>query len=259
MKTATRTSRMRSVTAGAFGMAAFAYAAFAAVTWLRYGDDTQAAPDEQDALLDHFMPEYEVVERHRIHVAAPADVTFVAAKDQDLLQSPLVRAIFTARQIVLGGTPDDTSRPRALLAQMLTLGWGVLAEEPGRKIVVGAVTKPWEANVVFTPLPPDRFRAFSEPGFVKIAWTLRADPLDATSSIFRTETRAIATDRVARGRFRRYWSFVSPGVILIRRLSLQPLRREAERRAREVHHAGPTHIRNGGTFHDVAVEGVVAF
>ena len=111
------------------------------------------------------------------------------------------------------------------------MGWGVLAEVPGREIVVGAVTKPWEPNVVFRALPPEQFASFNEPGFVKIAWTLRADPVDAGSSVFRTETRTMTTDRVARAKFRRYWSFVSPGVVLIRRLSLLPLKREAERRA----------------------------
>jgi hypothetical protein len=50
--------------------------------------------------------------------------------------------------------------------------------------------------------------------------------------MFRTETRAVGTDPAARARFRRYWSLVSPGVFLIRRLSLAPIRAEAERRAR---------------------------
>jgi hypothetical protein len=50
------------------------------------------------------------------------------------------------------------------------------------------------------------------------------------TSVFRTETRAVATDAFARAKFRRYWSFVSPGIWLIRRMSLGPLKRE-ERRA----------------------------
>jgi hypothetical protein len=86
--------------------------------------------------------------------------------------------------------------------------------------------------VTFRALSSEEFAAFREPGFVKIVWTLRADPVDAGTSIFRTETRAMATDAAARARFRRYWAFVSPGIALIRRLSLDPLRREAERRAR---------------------------
>jgi hypothetical protein len=109
----------------------------------------------------------------------------------------------------------------------------VLAEVPGREIVMGAVTKPWDANPAFRTLPPDEFAAFSEPDYVKIVWTLRADPVGAARSIFRTETRVLATDLTARARFRWYWSFFSPGISLIRWASLGPLRKEAERRARE--------------------------
>jgi hypothetical protein len=38
---------------------------------------------------------------------------------------------------------------------------------------------------------------------------------------------------IARAKFRRYWAFLSPGIILIRRSSLGPLEREAGRRAFE--------------------------
>jgi hypothetical protein len=107
----------------------------------------------------------------------------------------------------------------------------VLAEVPGRELVLGAVTQPWQANVVFRALPPETFAAFNEPDYVKIAWTLRADPVDATHSTFRTETRAIATDPEAQRKFRRYWSFLSPGIIVIRWMSLGPLKADAERRA----------------------------
>ena len=84
-----------------------------------------------------------------------------------------------------------------------------------------------------SPSRPDEFRAFSEPDCVKIVWTLRADPVGAAESIFRTETRVMTTDATARAKFRRYWSFLSPGIILIRWVSLRPLKAEAERRARQ--------------------------
>jgi hypothetical protein len=223
-------STIRALAAG-IAVAAGAYSAYAAVTWYRFGRVPEPDPSERDALLDRFIPAYEVVERHHIRVAAPAAVTLAAAREQDLLQLPLVRPIFKAREIVLRATPDDRPQPRGLLAATLALGWGILADIENREIVVGAVTKPWEPNVTFHALPPDEFAAFAEPGFVKIAWTLRADPIDSGASIFRTETRAIATDGTARARFRRYWACASPGIGLIRRLSLHPLRREAERRA----------------------------
>jgi hypothetical protein len=82
---------------------------------------------------------------------------------------------------------------------------------------------------VFRPLPPREFVVFDEPHYVKIVWTLRADAIGASASIFRTETRAIATDPTARAKFRRYWAFLSPGIILIRWASLRPLKAEAER------------------------------
>ena len=97
---------------------------------------------------------------------------------------------------------------------------------------MGAVTQPWEANVVFRSLPTDKFVAFNEPGWVKIVWTLRADPLGADASVFRTETRVVTTDRESRARFRSYWAFVSAGIVLIRWMMLEPLKAEAERRAR---------------------------
>jgi hypothetical protein len=113
---------------------------------------------------------------------------------------------------------------------MLSLGWGVLAEVKNREIVMGAVTRPWEPNPRFHAIDPGQFAAFNEPEYVKIIWSLRADPLGPAESMFRTDTRAIATDDFARLKFRRYWALVSPGVALIRQASLGPLKAEAERR-----------------------------
>jgi hypothetical protein len=124
-----------------------------------------------------------------------------------------------------------------LLADVQSLGWVVLAETPGQEIVVGAVTRPWEANVTFGSLPAETFGAFNEPDYVKIAWTLRADTSGVTTSIFRTETRALATDPSARAKFRRYWSFLSPGIFLIRWMMLGPVKAETERRTQESAHA----------------------
>ena len=160
--------------------AAAAYASYVGVTWYRYGHVQRPAGDEPDQLLDRFMPIYEVVERHHARVGAPAAVTLDVAETMELFQLPLVRAIFKGRELILGAAPDERPRPRGLLAEVQSLGWGVLAESPGREIVVGAVTKPWEPNVTFRSLAPDDFAAFAEPGYVKIAWTLRADPISRT-------------------------------------------------------------------------------
>ena len=150
MSTTRRTRRAVGWTVGAAGLAAAGYAAIAGMTWCRYGRASRPDLDERDALLDQFMPEYEVAERHCIRVAAPA-----------------------------------------------------------------------------------AFRAFLEPGYAKIVWTLRADPVGESESVFRTETRVMTTDPTARTKFRWYWARFSPGIVLIRRLMLGLLKAEAERRAIE--------------------------
>jgi hypothetical protein len=188
--------------------------------------------ESRDARLDAVMPRYDIVERHAVRVAAPAGVTLAAACDADLTASPIIRAIFRAREMILGSKPQGGARPRGLLALTTSIGWRVLTDVPDREVVVGAVTQPWLADVVFRPLPADEFAAFHEPDYVKIAWTLRADPDGPGRSILRTETRAVATDDVSRGKFLRYWRRFSPGIILIRWLMLGPIRRDAERRAR---------------------------
>jgi hypothetical protein len=183
-----------------------------------------------------------VVERHHVRVAAPAGVTLEAAKEIDIAAIPVVRAIFKAREVILGSRPEARERRRGLLADMEALGWVVLAEIPEREIVVGAVTQPWRPDVSFRSIPADAFAAFAEAGYVKIAWTLRADVVSGVDSIFRTETRSIATDASARTKFRRYWSFLSPGIVLIRWMLLAPLKAEAERRAA----IDRTNLTNGG-------------
>jgi hypothetical protein len=179
------------------------------------------------------MPTYDVVDRHHVRIAAPAAVSLASARQMDLQESCIVRAIIRAREMLLGTIPVGRRRPQALIAEMQALGWGILEEIPDREIVVGAVTKPWEANVSFRALPTAQFAAFAEPDYVKIAWTLRSDPIGETASILRTETRAVATDAEARTKFRRYWSLLSPGIRLIRWASFGPVKRDAERRARD--------------------------
>ena len=104
------------------GVTAAAYGAYVGITWLHYGDAAPASPEEQDPLLDRFMPSYDVAERHHVRVAAPAAVTLAAAQEMDLLHSPCVRAIIKARELILGAEPDDQRRPRRLLAELPWLG-----------------------------------------------------------------------------------------------------------------------------------------
>lgn len=222
-------SRLTKLLAAGAGIAGASYATYVATTWLRYGHPRRARGAAADPLLDTFMRDHDVCERHEIAVAAPADVTLAAAKETELDSSRFIRAIFKARELIMRSDAGSTPRPKGVFEQMKAIGWGVLAETAGREIVMGGVTKPWEANPVFRALPPDQFAAFAEPDYVKIVWTLRADPDASGGSIFRTETRAVATDAAARRKFRLYWSLLSPGIILIREAMLPGIKAAAER------------------------------
>ena len=214
--------------AAGVAVATAGYAAVAGRTWLRFGRPAPARTTaEHDPLLDVFIPTHDVVERHHVMVDAPAAVTLACARNLDLQQGCVSRAIFKARDVIMGA--DQVPAPAGgLIAVLLELGWGVLAEQPGHEIILGAVTRPWEASPVFRSVPASEFAAFGEPGYVKIVVTLRADPVTDRTSMFRTETRAAATDAQARRLFRRYWAMVSPGVALIRLAMLKPIKDAAE-------------------------------
>ena len=185
-----------------------------------------------ERLIERFMPQADISRRHEILIRAPADVVFEAARNFKLRSIPLVRAIFWLRAKLLGGAaPSDDLFAQGLVAETTALGWGVLAQRPGRELVMGGATQPWKADVTFTTIPPDRFIAFAEPDRVKIVWTLEAEPLGPGLTRFRHETRVLATDDAARKKFRRYWRTFGVGIVMIRWLLLPALRREAERRA----------------------------
>jgi hypothetical protein len=232
MKTKDMMRTAAGVAAAGAVVAGVGYAALAGTAWTRFGRPCRArSAEEQDPLLDIFIPRYDVVERHHIAVAAPAPVTLECARSLDMADACLSRALFKTRELVLGA--ESVPLPAGgLLPVMLRVGWGILAEEPGHEIVLGAVTRPWEANPVFRAVAAEEFAAFNEPGYVKIAFTLRADAVGPDASVFRTETRAVATDARARTLFRRYWAMVSPGVALIRVAMLKPVKAAAESEAR---------------------------
>jgi hypothetical protein len=228
-----RTRRLKVALVAVLGLVmapVLGWSAYAAVTWLSFGP--KQSSQDSDAVMDRYMPRYDIAEVHRVNTAAPASTTYDVARALDLHQSRVINAIFRSREVMLRATPDAPPSHQPLVTELLSIGWGVLEEVPGRRIVFGAVTQPWKANVVFRALPPATFASFDSAGYVKIVVTLAADSLGPRESAFRTETRVLATDPESRAKFRRYWSIFSPGILLIRTQSLEIVRRDAERLAR---------------------------
>lgn len=214
--------------AGAVLAPAAGWAAYASAAWLRFG--RTHGDSRSDPMMDRYMPRYDVAELHRMRVAAPAAVTLEAARWVDLRSSRIADSLFRGRELLTRAAPPARAEHVPFVRELVSLGWGVLDVVPGRQLVLGAITRPWEANVTFhSVLPPD-FAGFDGEGYVKIAVTIAADPIDIDNSVVRTETRAVATDPASRAKFRRYWSVFSPGIMLIRREAVALIREEAEAR-----------------------------
>ena len=224
-----RARHVIAVAARAVGFAgllgAGAYLGRAALTFARFGNTTRS-----DSLLDSVMPAYDVRLDHRVAIEAPASIAFEAMHHTDFERSPIVQALFRAREILLGSRHAKREISGGLFEQLEAIGWRAVAEDPGRELVFGTVTQPWRADPVFHPLPREDFAAFDQPGYAKIAFTLRVDPDGAQRSIARTETRVQTTDTASRMKFRRYFALLSPGIELLRLVLLQQVKSEAESR-----------------------------
>jgi hypothetical protein len=220
-------TKVRNTAVWIAGVIALAEIGYFAKRWLTFGRPLKAP--FRDALLDSFMPRFDVAERHQTHVDAPADITFDTACTLDLQDSQMSRLLFKGRELLMGAGADPKPRPSLQPRQMVELGWTILADE-SEQLVLGTVTQPWRSNVRFEAIPKDEFLSFEHPGYAKIIFSLATVPIGTTQCDFRTETRVVTTDANAKKRFRLYWAFVSPGILLIRHEILRIVKRNAEQR-----------------------------
>jgi hypothetical protein len=203
-------------------------------------------------LMDEFSPHFDVAVVHsEVFRAAPAEC-YRAATEVDLFQVPLARALLAIRALprrvarrmrVRTSTPSaaEASPSTFRLKDLVGLGWILLGETPGVEMVLGQVSRPWQA--VADPADaktttPEEFTNFDEPGYAKITAGLRIDPYGNDSSIVTIETRVALTDDESRRRFRRYWLVIGPFSSFIRRMALRLVAAELDRAARASGAAG---------------------
>ena len=112
---------------------------------------------------------------------------------------------------------------------MLDFGFTLLAEDPGRELVAGAVAQMWGRGVREARIRDGaEFVGFDRPGYVKVAMNFLLVEEEGGTRI-ETETRVLATDAQSRKRFARYWRLIHPGSGAIRRAWLRAIARRAER------------------------------
>jgi hypothetical protein len=185
---------------------------------------------DRNELLETFISHPDVTKRHEAVIDAPTDVVLDVAEHFDLQSIPTIHFLFRLRELLLHIRHKARPKMKFLVSETTNLGWIRLSHVPGHHLIMGAVAQPWVGDVDFKSLSPAQFSDFVEPGFVKIVWTLEAEPLRYRTTLFRTQTRVYATDVKARQRFLLYWAFAGYLVGLIRILGIRAIKREAERR-----------------------------
>ena len=190
-------------------------------------------------LIDDYLPQWDVRERHHIRVAAPPETVFAALSDTDLAAAPIVRLLLGARALpgaLMQGRAGIRSVARRVRAP-ITLrsfeerGFTRLAELRPAELVMGLEGRFWRPDGDLCTPPAATF-ASTPPaaGMARGVWNFMLVPNSDGTTDLVTETRVLCADQSTRRRFLPYWLLIRPGSGLIRRYMLRAVKRTAERR-----------------------------
>jgi hypothetical protein len=181
-------------------------------------------------LIDSFAPHWDATEIHTIEIAAPRDAVYQALWTTNLADSRLVRCLLALRALPKLFKPRGRfpTRLRTLTLDGLLQGsFGLLAEAPGREIVIGVTGQFWRPVSNTLPFDEVDFRDAVRPGFARGIWNFAVQEASDGRTVLSTETRVVCSDGISRRKFRVYWLVVRPFSGLIRILMLRAVRKHA--------------------------------
>lgn len=186
---------------------------------------------ERVSRLDEIIPIYQFSEQHEIRVrASPARVhEAVWAVTAEEIRLFLILTWIRSPRLGRSGQESILNAPakRPILDVATSSGFMLLADEPGREVVVGTIVVA-PANPRGRLAGPQDYAALDAPGFAKAVMNFRMEGEGGGWTRLTTETRVWATDASARRRFAAYWRTIYPGSALIRRMWLRAVRERAE-------------------------------
>jgi hypothetical protein len=175
-------------------------------------------------ILAQMMPVFRMRQIDHVAVEAPPQEAWAALEAFDASSIPFVRWLFDLRLVpariearLRGGPPPPRARLGLRDVGAPGTGFHRLGERAGRELCVGAIGKFWQPDIEFAARAKERFVDFAEPGFGRLAWSLRVDPRVGGGSWITFELRVGATDDGAWAKFRRYWLLIGQFSHLIRR------------------------------------------
>ena len=180
--------------------------------------------------LDDFSPRFEFSERHSVYIEAPKVLVWEAVKSVTADEISFFRALTWIRRFGRSGPESILNAPERLpvLEVATRTGFLLLAEEPGREIVIGTVVLAPPGTAFSGERTPERFKALEAPGFAKATMSFLVEDRAGETCLLTTETRVHATDPSSRRRFAAYWRVIYPGSALLRRMWLKAIRLRAE-------------------------------
>ena len=190
------------------------------------------------APLDGFLPAPAHRTRFGTNVNASVEGTWAAALAITPGELPLTRTLSALRSAPAGllrsghGGPAEAPH-RAIVEQFVAAGFEVLQEDPPQLLIVGVAAQPWRlgGGERVRLAGPEAFRAFDEPGHVRIALSFELTRRRDGTTRLATETRVAPTDLAATRAFGRYSARHPLGGAGIRLELLRGIRRRAERAA----------------------------
>ncbi|MDP4511606.1 SRPBCC family protein [Nonomuraea turcica] len=173
-------------------------------------------------LADRLIPRPDAAERHSIVINAPRERVWDALTHLRSSDVRLAKPLFAARALV--------SRSRGGRPHPGMSAFTLLAEDPGREVVLGTVGQWWRlGRAEDTPsiTTAGDFDAFDRPGYAKGTFSFVLEEAGSGRVRLVTETRVLATSSAARRAFLRYWAVIRLGSGLVRHIILSAVRARA--------------------------------
>jgi hypothetical protein len=174
-------------------------------------------------LIDDLMPTFEFGDVQKTDVKAASDAVFRAVKTFDMAESTTIRWLFKMR-----GIPTSN----LTLKDFEKANLKVLAEKPNEEIVLGLAGEFKSLTSGLRDLPPDKFRAFNDAGFIKACWNFAVTEIGNNKSRVTTEIRIIGTDAASVAKVKNVWGLVKPPTAMISKEILKLIKNQAEREAK---------------------------
>ena len=185
--------------------------------------------------LDWVLPDYTLNEFHEVRINATPE------KVKQILQVTGVKDIPVARLLmrIRGITNEEVDLSERASKNLMgsdtisTPDFNFFVVAPDEWITIMILKSVNITNNTRIPAPPEistleQFRAFHEPGYVKVAVNFRFIRTDKNETILTTETRNRGITPKDNRDFGFYWKIIYPGSAMIRRVWLDTIKRKAE-------------------------------